>query len=996
MGRREAFGQTTVGVQKKACQDGGAVVGIGSVFDRGTYAHGMVAALMALLLVLQGLLVSGGTMAYALDGDSGQTGGDAVRTEVRDWSSDVWLSEHGTLEGGALGITPTAQLAWDGEVVAERQLTEAAFRALADDEEADVPATVTLSLKMDAPEGEVLLAGDTVSLSAQTDDGVVKLDDTAAAITLYEPDATGAATGRAVASANVAGGKLNITLLESAFDAEEEAVALGADANATTEDQAIADEAATDQAIADDAAIVDQATTEQAAAKSADVQEQAAPAHGDAVAMVGTFEAAVDASALSADGADAAGAQHDWTLLAWNGQALSKTTLVVPTMDQAVATLRDADALVEDKGADEGESEDVSLGKENGSVVLTDPAGGAASYELTGSTQATLTTIWCDNNDVNRPVAGSEYILCFTLTPEGSSESMEYRLPEDADRLGLDSTSLPAWATGVSTVRTETSTYVSTASDLPTTLAVTTGTDLGQSQTIYHIAWQLKDEAVYQDADRSLRYLRTAADDGSNTQYLQLLAEVEFHVVGHIGGAKPTDVFQEAQSANHGTKYDGAYPNGTMTLIHVGTTQFGNAVNAAAPDDADSDAYATVEPVASSDPAEGDSSDQAGVQQAFANELLTTSLAGTKTWDDYGSGIVARFGDDEVPELVLWRSASGQDADGASFSTEDEAPVSPTPTWTKSEDGLAWTYIYEGLPQVDEYGNPYTYWVEEARGSVPGFHPVYSEDHQATEVGSDKGEQTAVAFENVASRFALDKVSEVKEDDGSFIQLNDVELAVVSWTDRNVYAVWQRDTSGTEKSYVWPSGQSIGAVWPDGIGSGNANTEGSIEMTGANAGYIIGLPAGEYRIMESAPAPENHAMAEDVAIAIDWDGTVSKYDQNGDSVTNDTVSTVDDVTTVSVVDEVFRAHFNIHKTIERDTGEIDGLGDVTFELHRDDAATPEREGTLLAKGIVTGEDGDWESQVDGKSVEYVQDKNGPDSRFYSHLSDGLPPGGLLP
>lgn len=84
MGRREALGQTTVGVQKKACQDGGAVVGIGSVFDRGTYAHGMVAALTALLLVLQGLLVSGGTMAYALDGDGGQTGGDAVRTEVRD------------------------------------------------------------------------------------------------------------------------------------------------------------------------------------------------------------------------------------------------------------------------------------------------------------------------------------------------------------------------------------------------------------------------------------------------------------------------------------------------------------------------------------------------------------------------------------------------------------------------------------------------------------------------------------------------------------------------------------------------------------------------------------------------------------------------------------------------------------------------------------------------------------------------------------------------
>ena len=551
---------------------------------------------MALLLVLQGLLVSGGTMAYALDGDGGQTGGDAVRTEVRDWSSDTWLSEHGTLGGGALGITPTAQLAWDGEDVAERQLMETAFRALADDKEADVPATVTLSLKMDAPEGEVLLAGDTVSLSAQTDDGAVKLDDTAEAITLYEPDATGAATERAVASANVAGGKLSITLLESAFDAEEEAVALGADANATTEDQAIADEAATDQAVADDAAVANQATTEQAAARSADAQEQAAPAHGSAVAMVGTFEAAVDASALSADGADAAGAQHDWTLLAWNDQALSKATLVVPTTDQAVATLRDADALVEDKGVDEtkdatAEAEDgVGDGTGDGDVSTLAAGDLNASYTFGGErTEQTITTVWGDNSSSSRPAAdkvAGGYLLHFTLTSaDGAVQtgtlSSNSEKCKNANLLGLvgDPADWPSW-TRVAVTDPLTNEYVAMAGDLPSRMTATvtdngSGDDLlSQTQTYYTIEWSLED-ANTTDGGLYEGYLRTTDDTDPSKQYLQLLEETTFNVVGHIGGEELTSVFGESQKndfrlyATAGNKTVEGFPADGLVLAEV-------------------------------------------------------------------------------------------------------------------------------------------------------------------------------------------------------------------------------------------------------------------------------------------------------------------------------------------------------------------------------------------------------------------------------------------
>lgn len=290
------------------------------------------------------------------------------------------------------------------------------------------------------------------------------------------------------------------------------------------------------------------------------MQEQAAPAHGDAVAMVGMLEAAVDASALSADGADAAGTQHDWTLLAWGGQALSETTLVVPTMDQAVVTLRDADALVEDKGADETkgatvEAEDGAgdgAGDEGEAFLPEGPVGDETNTNRTLSNftqQAELTTIWCDNNYVGRPSTEAFLVGCslsFTLRQEGSTVEQEFSLPDDAWMLGLtEGATLPTGA-NLSITQSVTNTYVATASGLPTQLAVVETAADHETQTIYHITWHLKDGSTNEN------YLRTVSNDESDaqksTQYMQLLSDVTFNVVGHIAGADLQEVFGADQA----------------------------------------------------------------------------------------------------------------------------------------------------------------------------------------------------------------------------------------------------------------------------------------------------------------------------------------------------------------------------------------------------------------------------------------------------------------
>ena len=338
--------------------------------------------------------------------------------------------------------------------------------------------------------------------------------------------------------------------------------------------------------------------------------------------------------------------------------------------------------------------------------------------------------------------------------------------------------------------------------------------------------------------------------------------------------------------------------------------------------------------------------------QSFANELLTTGLEGTKIWSDYGTGLADE--QNKQPTLILWRSTD----DG----TSKEIASKEQPQW--SGDGDTWTYQYDNLPAVDKNsGKPYTYWVEEVVDEQSGFYPTYE--------NSDA--KTSDVITNNATRFKLDKVNDVDPKE----QLNNVELAVESSDGETVYAIWRRSgdsVSSVTSSWVWPNGKPASEVWEEGV----LSTDDAIDMSeSGNAGYIIGLKAGTYKIVETGAVPENHVLADPVTLVIGNDGSI---EANGASTDNS------GLVTVEVVDKVFRAHVLIHKIVaSEETGQGNPLKGVKFDLYRDNGGNGED--VLLATGIETGDQGYWSSRY--SDVAYIE---GTMPRYYGHLSDGLPIG----
>lgn len=180
------------------------------MFTRGSFANAFVSFLVAALLTVQGLVVTGGNVAYAT-GEDGTMPND-TRTEVVNWSD----AEHESLFGQC-DVEATSQLALDTKAVKEMNLTEDAFRALVNDERATVPANVDLTVNLMAPEDWYFIAGDTITFPANTDDDAVQFENTTSDIALTDPnDST-----KELAKATIADGVLTIKLLESAFDAAE-------------------------------------------------------------------------------------------------------------------------------------------------------------------------------------------------------------------------------------------------------------------------------------------------------------------------------------------------------------------------------------------------------------------------------------------------------------------------------------------------------------------------------------------------------------------------------------------------------------------------------------------------------------------------------------------------------------------------------------------------------------------------------------------------------
>ena len=116
------------------------------------------------------------------------------------------------------------------------------------------------------------------------------------------------------------------------------------------------------------------------------------------------------------------------------------------------------------------------------------------------------------------------------------------------------------------------------------------------------------------------------------------------------------------------------------------------------------------EPVPGYETAYGDSN-------AITNTLLTTELAGTKSWAD-DSNIHGNR--PETVTLTLYRAIENG---------KSEIVTGFTPVWENTETDT-WTWKYSGMPKYDRQGNLYTYTVEEE--PVPGYETAYGENNAIT------------------------------------------------------------------------------------------------------------------------------------------------------------------------------------------------------------------------------------------------------------------------
>ncbi|WP_417228532.1 SpaA isopeptide-forming pilin-related protein [Thermophilibacter sp.] len=388
----------------------------------------------------------------------------------------------------------------------------------------------------------------------------------------------------------------------------------------------------------------------------------------------------------------------------------------------------------------------------------------------------------------------------------------------------------------------------------------------------------------------------------------------------------------------------------------------------------------------------------AGDSQSFTNVLRTTSLTGTKLWDDHGTGLAEKLTAEDMPQMTLYHATvKSVDAEGnpTSFGTAEQVKLkngqaAPQPTWTEGQDG-AWTFTYEDLPAANEDNVDYVYWAEEQLTTAEGYYPLYGSDNNQNAGGHDAagttvdtpasadtpGQQTNEQITNVATRFTLNKVSDFTpagQDEPE--DLRDIELTVYGTgnASNTVYAVW-KDKGGAVTSTVWPKGTTNPAT-------------GGTDMTSENAGFIVGLPAGTYTVKETGKVPEGYAKAPDVTVTIANNGTITA--QSGVDV-DISGSNPGGTIEINIEDPVLRGHLKLTKYVT-DDGQVGGanqaaLAGAVFDLYQ---VNPNGDDLLVASGLTTDKNGVITTVNNSTAVS--DDFKAKYDNKYTKLSDGLPEG----
>ena len=376
--------------------------------------------------------------------------------------------------------------------------------------------------------------------------------------------------------------------------------------------------------------------------------------------------------------------------------------------------------------------------------------------------------------------------------------------------------------------------------------------------------------------------------------------------------------------------------------------------------------------------------------QQFSNVLLSVSVSGHKLWNDFGAGLVPPFSKASEVRLELQSSLDGKD--WTAVKRADGRVVEPV--WTQI-DAFDWTFSYSGLPKTDQEGRAYQYRVREVGNASNGFVDSYGSD---ASVDGATGNVTSATITNTATRFSLEKLGDGTTGSGGE-RLAGVTLKVRGASDGKTYAVWTRDLDASgnlvTRSYVCPAGVAEAADARTDLTPGN----GFIEMTGENAGLVIGLHAGTYKVHESR-VPDGHLRAADATFVLDRDGSIA-------GLVGATKTRSNNVDYVTMVDPVLRGNVELYKYYTHDGAKV-ALPGMTFDLYKGDASQPESAALLVAEGITTGKaktDGAgrtylWTSGPLGAGNDKIaikHDTNGNSvlgklGKYFQTLSDGLPEG----
>lgn len=337
-------------------------------------------------------------------------------------------------------------------------------------------------------------------------------------------------------------------------------------------------------------------------------------------------------------------------------------------------------------------------------------------------------------------------------------------------------------------------------------------------------------------------------------------------------------------------------------------------------------------------------------EQVFVNQLVTVDVSGKVFWNDWGSGLV----DDIDPtsngiSFKLYRRA----ADGSEelVQTADASGVlrDAVPTWTKNSDG-SWAYAFEGCTATDQEGHAYTYRLEEVGTGLEGWCKT------AMDAGG--------TITYTATRLTLDPLEAVSgTGTDASLRLDGASFEILNASGAAI-ARWSRDLSGRVVVSVEPGFGNAGAV--------------------QGAGWIVGLPAGEYMVRE-LDTPEGHLAPADFEFTIDADGGVSL----GKSV--DGVSLAADGFTVLASHAVYRSAFSLSDTYQRGDSELPVCG-MTFDVYRGayDSTASNGGGVKIAT-ISSGNDGAWHPSASAE-WENRGAAFGALARYFVHQSDGLPAG----